>query len=219
MGEKTGIEWTDHTFNPWIGCTKVSPGCLNCYAERDFDHRRRIAHWGSCGTRVITSVANWRQPLKWDREARAAGVRRKVFCASLADVFEDFPGLDGQRGRLWELVTSCQQLDWLLLTKRPENIMRMVPPAWAPSALRSRAFLSGAANRVADTMSLTPRGVGAAVEPRKVLEHVGQRGGRSPCGGPRRHGPRGPISAVAANWRRWLLPACRRNPQPAMRRR
>ena len=73
MGEHTRIEWTDRTFNPWIGCAKVSPGCDNCYAERDFDHRKHVAQWGPNGTRHVTSPANWKQPVKWDREALAAG--------------------------------------------------------------------------------------------------------------------------------------------------
>lgn len=87
MAENSGIEWTDNTFNPWMGCTKVSPACQNCYAERDFDHRYGKVNWGPKGTRVKTSDANWRKPLKWNREAEKDGGRLRVFCASLADVF------------------------------------------------------------------------------------------------------------------------------------
>lgn len=92
MGENSKIQWCDHTFNPWVGCTKVSPGCANCYAEADMDKRRHFAKWGPHGTRVLTSAANWKKPLKWNREAEQEGRPRVVFCASLADVFEDWTG-------------------------------------------------------------------------------------------------------------------------------
>ena len=125
MAEQTSIEWCDHTFNPWTGCTKVSPGCRNCYAET---LRARFGHgneWGPNGIRTRTSESYWRQPLKWDHAAAEAGVRRRVFCASLADVFEDRPELDEWRSDLWELIRATPNLDWLLLTKRPENFGRM----------------------------------------------------------------------------------------------
>lgn len=125
MAEQTSIEWCDHTFNPWTGCTKVSPGCRNCYAET---LRARFGHgneWGPNGIRTRTSESYWRQPLKWDHAAAEAGVRRRVFCASLADVFEDRPELGEWRSDLWELIRATPNLDWLLLTKRPENFGRM----------------------------------------------------------------------------------------------
>lgn len=119
MGDVTKIQWCDHTFNPWTGCQKVSPGCANCYAEdwadrfgREFREKRTIA-----------AESTWRQPLKWNREAKAAGVRRRVFCASLGDVFENRPELVAPRQRLFELIGATPHLDWLLLTKRPENIV------------------------------------------------------------------------------------------------
>jgi len=184
MAENTKIEWAHHTFNPWLGCTKVSPACKNCYAERDFDHRLGQVQWGPNGTRVLTSNDNWAKPLKWNREvqkqfeaAQAQWVfdccvetksypepelkqfRKRVFCASLADVFEDWQGSivnsKGQRGvvtradsvwftncpvsncrdltmddvrtRLFALIDATPNLDWLLLTKRPENIKKMIP--------------------------------------------------------------------------------------------
>lgn len=168
MAENSKIEWTDHTFNPWMGCTKVSPACANCYAERDFDHRYKKVEWGPNGTRVMTSDANWLKPLSWNRTAESLGVRYRVFCASLADVFEDWKGPiadtrgllghvfddgdwgfgpDGSDGtnayrggsnvsmltmedirvRLFGLIDATPNLDWLLLTKRPENIRRMWP--------------------------------------------------------------------------------------------
>ena len=171
MGQTTGISWTDHTFNPHIGCAKVHAGCAHCYAERDFDTRRGVAQWGQHGTRIVTSEANWKQPLKWNRDAEAAGERRRVFCASLADVFESWDGpilrhgsvlakpylerenqmsnwietsdddlktdpqgwrpatLQDVRDELFRLIDSTRCLDWLLLTKRPENVLRMWPGA------------------------------------------------------------------------------------------
>jgi protein gp37 len=130
MAETSKIEWTDHTFNPWVGCSKVSPGCQNCYAETLMDKRMGFAKWGPAGTRVRTSVANWKLPLKWNRQAKRDGVRKRVFCASLADVFEDRAELVPWRAELFELIDATQNLDWLLLTKRPENILRLTPWGW-----------------------------------------------------------------------------------------
>jgi protein gp37 len=135
VGEVTGIQWTDHTFNPWIGCQHVSPGCVNCYAE----HRNTFVRiqrkqgnelWGSRGTRQVTSDANWRKPLSWNRAAEKAGRRARVFCASLADVFEDRPELREPRNRLFSLIHATPHLDWQLLTKRIERVMEMVPESW-----------------------------------------------------------------------------------------
>lgn len=127
MGEATTIEWTDHTFNPWRGCTKVSPGCANCYAEAMARRNPKVlGEWGPGGTRVVAAESYWRQPLKWDREAREADERRRVFCASLADVFEDRDDLIAPRARLLRTIYECRNLDWLLLTKRPENWRKLV---------------------------------------------------------------------------------------------
>lgn len=125
MGEATKIEWAHHTFNPWRGCTHVSPGCEHCYAET-LANRFPGTHgtWGAGGTRVVSADAYWRQPLKWDRAAAEAGERHRVFCASLADVFEDRPDLVEPRLRLFSLIADTRNLDWLLLTKRPENALR-----------------------------------------------------------------------------------------------
>lgn len=124
MGEHTTIEWAHHTFNPWIGCERVSAECRNCYAET-WDARGLNGpetHWGKDAPRRRTSDANWRLPLRWDRKAAVDGVRRRVFCASLADVFEDRDDLDPWRTDLWDLIETTPNLDWLLLTKRPENV-------------------------------------------------------------------------------------------------
>lgn len=171
MAENSSIEWTDHTFNPWRGCRKVSPACKFCYAET------RGNRFGEdfSGQRIVLSDAGWKDPLKWNKKAEADGVRRKVFCASLADVFEDWGGpmVDPQgdeksvcygcgkievnttghncdcgdyksnrmprkatmsdvRRRLFELIDATPHLDWLLLTKRPENIRKMWGEAGTP---------------------------------------------------------------------------------------
>lgn len=99
MSDITKIEWTDHTFNPWWGCSRVSPACRFCYADRD---ARRYGHdlWRRHGQRRMLSEKNWERPLKWNRDAERAGVPEKVFCASMADVFEDHPDLEESRKRL-----------------------------------------------------------------------------------------------------------------------
>lgn len=123
MGEHSKIEWTDHTFNPWIGCTKVSPACDGCFAEAMMDLRYGRVKWG--GERVRTSATNWKQPIKWNKDAAAAGTRPRVFCASLADVFDNQVPPEW-RADLFELIRITPHLVWLLLTKRPQNIVKMV---------------------------------------------------------------------------------------------
>lgn len=128
MGANTRIEWAHDTFNPVIGCTKISAGCDHCYAEA-FARRFGITNWGPDGVRQRTSAANWSKPRAWNRQAAAAGERRRVFCASLADVFDTrWPA--GARRELWTLIAETPALDWLLLTKRPQNIERMLPADW-----------------------------------------------------------------------------------------
>jgi protein gp37 len=126
MGETTAISWTHHTWNPWLGCTKVSPGCQHCYAEVLMDKRYHRAQWGPQGTRIRTSDANWQEPLKWNRKAAKDGVRRKVFCASLADMFEGKAETLPWLWALGQLIEQCRNLDWLLLTKRPENVVPLI---------------------------------------------------------------------------------------------
>ena len=155
MGENTAIEWADHTFNPWSGCTKVSPGCANCYAERlsargmtNGKGERTLGQWGPGAPRKRTSVANWRKPLAWAKAARALGTARdpgwngalsghyarrarpRVFCASLAD------WLDHEAPAEWladllALISQTPELDWLLLTKRPQLWRERVTVAMA----------------------------------------------------------------------------------------
>jgi protein gp37 len=126
MAKNTQIEWTHHTFNPWWGCAKVSPACENCYADL---WARRMGHkiWGVRAPRRFFKDAHWNEPQVWNAEAQAQKTRHRVFCASMADVFEERRELDSQRERLWGVIKATPWLDWLLLTKRPENISTMVP--------------------------------------------------------------------------------------------
>lgn len=128
MAENSKIEWTDHTFNPWIGCTKVSPACDGCYAENLMSHRMGRVNWGAGEDRQRTTEANWRKPLAWDRAAAASGKRPFVFCASLADVFDNEVD-DRWRADLFGLIERTPHLTWLLLTKRIGNVRKMTDPA------------------------------------------------------------------------------------------
>lgn len=165
MAENSKIQWTTHTFNPWRGCVKVAAGCANCYAESQSKRNpTTLGVWGPSGTRVVASESMWRQPVKWNRDAEPDSVSvgmPRVFCGSMCDVFESWPGrvvqsdgsvmwnrsdiglctagqttvggvrnervatLDDVRSRLFRLIDATPNLDWLLLTKRPENIRRM----------------------------------------------------------------------------------------------
>lgn len=125
MGENSKIEWTDHTFNPWIGCTKVSPACAHCYAENSPASRFGGVRWGPGQPRKRTAASNWKQPVTWNRKAEAAGVRPRVFCASLADVFDDAVPVEWRRDLL-HLIDDTPHLDWLLLTKRPADVPRLL---------------------------------------------------------------------------------------------
>ena len=132
MGERTEIAWTDATFNPWIGCTKVSPGCDHCYAEawdRRFAESGHAMHWGTGKARRRTSESNWRQPVRWnaahDAFFAAHGRRRRVFCASLADVFDNEVPPEW-RADLFRLIEATPNLGWILLTKRIGNAAEMM---------------------------------------------------------------------------------------------
>jgi len=126
MAKNSSIEWTDHTFNPWWGCAKVSPGCNNCYAET-WARRVGLQLWGTQKDRRFFTDKHWNEPLKWNIEAQIEGRRKRVFCASMADVFEARTDLNVWRERLWLLIKQTPWLDWLLLTKRPQNIELMSP--------------------------------------------------------------------------------------------
>lgn len=156
--ENSKIQWTHNTMNPWRGCRRVSEGCRLCYAER-MSHRNPavLGEWGpedTGGTRVVAAEAQWREPPRWNRECAACHTRERVFCASIADVFEDWGGpmIDSRgnrlnanqwypslgvgghdrltmshvRVRLGDLIRRTPHLDWLLLTKRPQNVLAMM---------------------------------------------------------------------------------------------
>lgn len=124
MGEITAIEWTDHTFNPWIGCTKVSPACDGCYAENLMANRYGRVRWGAGEDRLRTAPANWRKPVAWNTVAAAKPESTYVFCASLADVFDN--EVDPRwRADLFDLINATPALTWLLLTKRIGNVLKM----------------------------------------------------------------------------------------------
>lgn len=128
MAENSGIEWTTHTFNPWIGCTKVSAACDHCYAEA-WDARGlhgKVSRWGPHAPRSRTKT--WSNPRKWQRQAVASGERPRVFCASLADVADNHKSIEPQwRRDLVALIRECPNLDFLLLTKRPQNVAKLYP--------------------------------------------------------------------------------------------
>lgn len=127
MGDVTAIGWTGRTFNPWWGCARWSAGCLHCYADT---LARRWGHdslWHLNGPRRMMSDAYWKQPAKWNRKAAAAGIPERVFCASMADVFEDHPAVTEARKRLFGTVEDTPWLTWQFLTKRIENVAGMVP--------------------------------------------------------------------------------------------
>ncbi|MDI1266814.1 MAG: phage Gp37/Gp68 family protein [bacterium] len=129
MGETTHISWCQHTWNPWIGCTKVSPACDGCYAEAMMDKRYGRVVWGAPGkgngTRSRTSASNWHEPYRWHKAAVAAGTRPFVFCASLADIFDNQVPTEW-RADAFKVMRDTPQLVYLLLTKRPQNIIKLV---------------------------------------------------------------------------------------------
>lgn len=209
MGATTKIEWASHTFSPWIGCTKISAGCTNCYAEHSTPTRvsrsRGLELWGPKASRLMIGEAKWRGLLAWNRAAEREGVRRRVF-PSLCDPFEEFHGLivasngnpawwcygslstspmpstglepgcrmatlDDLRERMFDTIKQTPWLDWLLLTKRPQNMIRMAPTEWAngwPSnvwAIASVEDQKSADARVPELLKVPARIRGLSVEP------------------------------------------------------
>jgi protein gp37 len=129
MGQTTSIAWTDHTFNIVWGCTQISPACAHCYAKT-LSERWGFDVWGENAERRVFGDKHWNEPLKWDRQAEQEGRRHRVFCSSMADVFEDHPTVDQERLKLWPLIRQTPWLYWQLLTKRPENIAANLPADW-----------------------------------------------------------------------------------------
>lgn len=128
MAQNSKIEWTDHTFNPWWGCTKVSDGCKFCYAEA-IANRYGHSVWGPTAQRRTFGENHWKNPLKWNEEAAKVGKRFRVFCASMADVFDERAPSE-EREKLWQLIKNTPLLDWQILTKRPALIVDYLPQDW-----------------------------------------------------------------------------------------
>lgn len=199
MGADSKISWTDHTFNPWIGCTRISPACDGCYAAHLMETRLGRVVWGEPGkgegTRDRTAPANWNEPLMWDRLARgrwmADGLPTFVFCASLADVFDNAVPREWRRD-LFALIRRTPHLTWLLLTKRPQLIVRQfgdvvtegrmgfhldhLTPFWPRNAaigttVEDRARLSNLGHLLAAASVLSPAFTFASFEP--LLEGLG----------------------------------------------
>ena len=210
MGAETSIAWTDHTFNPWWGCVKVSPGCAHCYADT-FAKRVGQKVWGVDAPRRFFGDKHWNEPLKWDASAKAAGVRRRVFCASMADVFEDRPDLVAPRARLFDLIDETPNLVWLLLTKRPENVVRLAgsfrlnrSSVWlgttveGPETMWRRDVLTTIGAHVR-FLSVEPQVAGFASIDLYGIEWVIQGGESGPGSRP-----------FNVTWARWMRDECRR---------
>lgn len=153
MGEFTKIEWADHTWNPWIGCTKVSPACDNCYAEAMMDTRYGRVKWGAGQPRSRTSRSNWRLPYKWNNTAPLDKPRPFVFCASLADVFDNEVPPEW-RADLFAMIRETPNLVWLLLTKRIGNVYRMMENIYMPRNVAIGATLANQEEYDRDRMKL-----------------------------------------------------------------
>lgn len=166
--ENTEIEWAHHTFNPWWGCTHVSPACANCYADRD-SRRFGFDIFGADKERRFFGDEHWKKPVHWNKRAGTLGEYHRVFCASMGDVFEDRRDLDEWRARLWPLIEETPNLDWLLLTKRPENMRAMAPwaekwpsNAWAMTTAENQEWMEA---RWAHLRLVPARVFGLSVEP------------------------------------------------------
>lgn len=167
MAEHTAISWTDATFNPWWGCTKVGPGCDACYAEAQA--ARFGTGWGNDAPRRFFGEAHWNEPRKWNRKAAAAGRRSRVFCASMADVFDNQVE-QVHRDRLWALIRDTPALDWLLVTKRIGNAAAMLPADWGAGYANAWLLITVVNQAEADRdvpklLSLPARVRGLSVEP------------------------------------------------------
>jgi len=202
MSAKTGIEWTDHTFNIAWGCMKVSPGCARCYAETWANWTWKEKVWGPASTTPRRTFAekHWAEPLEWNALAEHEGRRHRVFCSSMADVFEDHPTIDAERAKLWPLIRATPWLDWQLLTKRPERIAENLPADWGEgysnvwlgTSIESPEYLwrfdALRANRAAVYfLSLEPLLAGVSLSDRFALLEPGERwwvivGGESGAG-------------------------------------
>jgi protein gp37 len=176
VGEGSKIEWTDHTFNPWIGCRRVSPACDFCYADRGSKRlgaQHRLKLWD--GDHYFTGESYWKEPLRWNRHAASFGVRARVFAGSHCDVGEDLPELAATRFRLSVLMRDTPHLLWLLLSKRPGNYRVLFPPwVWSlPNVMAGTTVEDEkrAEERIPEILGLGARG-GTFVSYEPALELV-----------------------------------------------
>jgi protein gp37 len=132
MADDSIIAWTTHTFNPLMGCMKVSDGCKHCYAETLITNRMKLNVWGPPATtpRKVTGPGIWAKPHVWNRAAGKAREETFVFCASLCDIFEDHPTVIATLPKVWDVIRATPHLTWQLLTKRPERIAQSLPADW-----------------------------------------------------------------------------------------
>jgi protein gp37 len=215
MAENTQITWVDHTFNPWIGCTKVSPACDHCYAEK-MARRLFATGWGPSEPRSFRPDTYWETPLDWDRRARQRGRRQSVFCGSMCDVFEGSSTQGPHRRRLWKLIEATPHLDWKLLTKRPNLITRLAPwSEWPPNVWTGCTIEDGewAARRLPHLLSIPSVLRFASIEPLlgelDLSAHLGAGPGKLNwilCGGESGAGARG--SSQVIGWYRSLRDQC-----------
>lgn len=158
MAQNSNIEWTHHTGNLWWGCAKVHAGCDNCYAET-LAKRTGSDIWGNDKPRKAGKSV-WGDFLKWQALAADAGERHRVFVGSMMDIFEKpmplidwqgdkMPGDTGQlRERFFrEIVPNCPNLIFILLTKRPSNINKMIPEAWKKDPPKNVMFGTSPVNQ------------------------------------------------------------------------
>lgn len=169
MGQNSKIEWTHHTFNPWWGCVEVSPACDHCYA-RTFSKRTGNDLWGKDAPRRFFGDKHWADPVKWNAAAEKLGERHRVFCGSMCDVMEDGKHLNPTRVRLYNLIDDTPNLDWLLLTKRPQNFKRFLPQTWMSRPRKNVWLMTTVESREyywrIDALDSTPAAVrGLSIEP------------------------------------------------------
>lgn len=154
MGKNSKISWCDHTFNVWWGCVEVSAGCDHCYA-REMAKRLGFAVWGKDAGRRAFGRKYWDQPFGWNDDAIRTGKRGRVFCASMADVMEEYVGPDAgivnaARVNLFDVIQRTANLDWMLLTKRPQNYRKFLPAEWLRNPLKNVWLGTTVENRAAD---------------------------------------------------------------------
>lgn len=165
--ETTKIAWADATFNAWWGCVEVSPACDHCYA-RTTAHRYGFPVWGKDAPRRFFTPKHWEQPLIWNKKALKAGIRRRVFCSSMADILEERSDemgelMEKERRRLWNIIHGTPNLDWLLLSKRADGYRRLVPPeilalknVWPGTTVETQDYL-WRAGKLLDLQCAGPR--------------------------------------------------------------